>query len=199
MLDLWWINTNSLKTINSWCEQRRDWLAKVPNNQQHWLSQLMRRELLARYLGSSAAELTFTTGEKGKPQLTQSTLQFNVSHAAGWHVLLLSDQPCGVDVEAWQRSINALRRPAIKRRFAEAAELDQLDDASLLRCWTMKEALAKCRGESIWQQLSQPLERYNDGWRAPQNVKSGHIDIGACVSWVAETDAPIRLHRFQLT
>lgn len=196
MLDLWWWRPQPFP--HEWCADRAHWLA--PDNTQKpgseaLLSQLFRRELLSRYCGMEPAALTFKRGAKGKPYLVGSELQFSLSHGAGWHLLLVSDAPCGVDIEAWDRDLSRLRSSGALRRFAEGGLLDGANDAELLRCWTMKEAWAKSLGLSIWDILARPLERVDAGWRVPQQA-SGQVDIGACCSWVASGDAKVKLCKF---
>lgn len=193
MLDLWWWRPGS--EAEAWCEARRHWLAAPPASAELLLSQVWRRHLLADYCDQPPERLVFTVGDKGKPRLADSQLHFNVAHSGSWHLLLVSDAPCGVDVEPWERSLEKVRRPAVTKRFAEADQLASCSDHDFLRCWTMKEALAKSRGQSVWQVLAEPLERVGDGWRTAEPT-SGQLDIGACVSWVANSRSQLRLRLF---
>jgi hypothetical protein len=186
MLDLWWWHVEQFP--GDWCNDRRHWLHELPKDADLLVSRLMRREVLSRYLKTTPDKLTFQVDAQGKPHLVGSGLHFNVTHGFGWHSLLVGDQPCGVDVEPWDRPLERVRRPAVIKRFAEAETLADGTDADFLRCWTMKEALAKCRGVSVWQVLSEPLRSVADGWRAPSGFTSGHRDTGACVSWVTTAD-----------
>lgn len=196
MLDLWWWHPQ--QHPHAWCAQRAHWLApgSAPAaGSEALLSQLFRRELLSRYCGVAPAALTFEQGAKGKPFIVSSDLHFSLSHGDGWHLLLISDAPCGIDIEPWERDLSRLRSSGALQRFAERAALEAASDVELLRCWTLKEAWAKLLGLSIWDMLARPLDQVADGWRVPQQA-SGHVDIGACCSWVASGDSALKLFKF---
>lgn len=182
MRELWWWRAEDFPA--DWCAARRHWLASPPGNAEALLSQLVRRDLLARYINQSPAGLRFVVGDKGKPALVGSDLHFSVTHSQGWHLCLVSDAPCGVDVEPWDRQMDKLLRPAVLKRFAERDAL--VDATAFLRCWVMKEAWAKCLGRSVWQQLDAALEVAADGWRVP-GLASGYASLGACVAWAVDS------------
>lgn len=184
MLDLWWWQAGEQQS--DWCEARRHWLGDaVPARPEALISRLWRRELLARYSGIEAAAQQFQIGKKGKPELVGSRLHFSIAHSGGWHVCLLADSPCGVDVEPWDRSLERLMRPAVLERFAEEGQLT--DTVQFLRCWTLKEAWAKRGGQSVWDVLATPLEGTSGEWRIPEG-QSGYCDPGACIAWALQSD-----------
>lgn len=187
MADLWWCRTADVP--QGWLDARRHWLEDAPTDTEKQLSQLWRRELLARYVGQAPATLSFVANEKGKPALTGSHWHFSVSHGGGWHLLLIAEDPCGVDVEAWQRDVTRFLQPAALRRFAEKEQLEQGDAATFLRCWTLKEAWAKCLGLSVWEVLALPLAGRAGCWQVP-GMASGHAELPACVAWVVRTTRP---------
>ena len=116
------------------------------------------RELLARYLGGSPAELEFRYGPWGKPCLRlenpSQSVQFNVSHSQGWALLAFAvGRSLGVDVEFVRADVAA--EEIAERYFSarEIAELRALPQAMLAEgfflCWTRKEAYIKARGEGL--------------------------------------------------
>jgi 4'-phosphopantetheinyl transferase len=123
------------------------------------------RELLGKYLNRSPAELEFHYHPQGKPFLGRqfhSPIQFNISHSHGLALLAFTPGPqLGVDVE--------LVRPdfagdEIAERFfsrEEVRELKALPPAlraqGFFRCWTLKEAYVKARGEG----LNIPLDSFH--------------------------------------
>lgn len=186
MLDLWWWHSTADPDITRhWRLAHQHWLKSPIADPERQLSHLFRRTLLASYLDLSPEQLIFAVSDKGKPALVNAPLHFNVSHSEGWHLLLVSDAPCGVDIEPWDRVLDRVRQPAALKRFAERDWLANAGERTFLQCWTMKEALAKYHGQSLWDVLSTPLVRAEDGWRAPGQLSSGQLDLGACAAWVA--------------
>ncbi|WP_102225042.1 4'-phosphopantetheinyl transferase family protein [Acidimangrovimonas sediminis] len=117
------------------------------------------RRVLAGYLGSDPAALTFHYGPQGKPSLPGGPA-FNLSHAGGWAALAVcdADLPLGLDIEA-HRAVE----PEVAERFfapAEAAALRGLRgparETAFFRLWTRKEALVKAVGQG----LSLPLDSF---------------------------------------
>jgi len=113
------------------------------------------RALLGAYVDVAAEALRFTRGAHGKPELSDATLQFNLSHSADALLLGLSRRTAlGVDLEARHRRTRAVPELA-KRWFApgEAAVLSAQPETSqqsaFLRLWTCKEAVLKCAGTGI--------------------------------------------------
>jgi len=110
------------------------------------------REVLARALGRSPAQLVLSYGRHGKPELAGSSLRFNISHSGGVALIALGQCEVGVDVE--------LPRPRrgddIARRFFAPGEKTRLfalegparADA-FFRLWTCKEAFLKATGEGL--------------------------------------------------
>lgn len=184
MLDLWWWQPG--EAAPEWMAARRHWLTDTIADDEKRLSQLWRRELLAQYLAVEPAALEFAVGDKGKPGLCRSSLHFSVSHGGGWHLLLVADHPCGVDVEDWSRELSRVNRPAVWKRFAEAEALQAGDARTFLRCWTLKEAWAKCLGKSVWEVLAEPLAGNAGDWQVA-DMASGHADLPACAAWVVDT------------
>jgi 4'-phosphopantetheinyl transferase len=120
------------------------------------------RELLARYAGQSPTDIHFSQGAHGKPYLSNSHLQFNVSHAGELALCAVADgRAVGIDIE--------LIRPmddldSVAERFFSAQErmaLRELDEEIKVRaffaCWTRKEAYIKAIGLG----LAQPLDAFD--------------------------------------
>ena len=121
---------------------------------------------LARFaLSTIAREVSprdwqFHYGERGKPELVNSTLRFNISHTHGLVGCVITPEiDCGIDVET-------IHRPTDIHRLAEKvlspAERNALQNAPeeaqprlFFTYWTLKEAYVKARGCGI----SIPLER----------------------------------------
>ena len=112
--------------------------------------------LLARLLETDPAGLSVVIGPSGKPRLDvpHHDLHFNLAHAGGLVVVAATTAgPVGVDLEPAGRDLTGSR---LIRRFFTAGE--QADVAAApdpgrraLEIWTLKEALVKAEGVSIYQ------------------------------------------------
>lgn len=118
-------------------------------------SELIVRILACNYLNINNSEIVFGQNSYGKPYIIGfPNFHFNVSHSENLLVILLSDQPVGVDVEK-------TRNPNIQnanRFFTENEKNYVLSDPSLTikrfyEIWTRKEAYVKYLGKG----LSHPL------------------------------------------
>lgn len=116
------------------------------------------RRILARYLGCSAAEISFRHGRHGKPILANgSNLHFNLSYADNVAMLGVAWREIGVDVErlrpdfAW--------RPIVQHFFSEAERRcvesvpESLQTEAFFHCWTRREAHAKACGLGIAMEM----------------------------------------------
>ncbi len=121
------------------------------------------RAVLARYLASEPAALTFAYGPHGKPSLAgaaaASGLAFNLSHSADRAVLAVTrSREVGIDLER----VRALTdfEPLARRFFApaEVAALAEVPPAERERaffaCWTRKEAYLKALGDGLARPLA---------------------------------------------
>lgn len=129
-------------------------------------SRAILRIILAGYLASDPAELTFSYSAKEKPSLaaahTGGGVQFNVSHSGKIAMLAFTrHREIGVDVEQVRRDFEL---DSIAARFFSAHEQVQLaalpfEDriSAFFRCWTRKEAYIKATGDG----LSLPLTQFD--------------------------------------
>ena len=119
------------------------------------------RITLSRYCDVPPARWRFRTSEHGRPEIASpaSPLRFNVSHADGLVVCLVSRaRALGVDAESLRRRRRWLD---IAERFfapAEARALSGVPAARLalrfLEYWTLKESYVKARGRGLTLPLS---------------------------------------------
>lgn len=116
------------------------------------------RSVLAAYLGTDPAAVTFAQGPKGKPYLDSgahvTTLDFSLTHAGELALIAITDGiPVGIDVEPVSDSQTDLE--VATRFFApdEAAALSSLPPSERARAfcatWTRKEAFIKACGEGL--------------------------------------------------
>lgn len=111
------------------------------------------RLIISFKLNKNPDEILYKTGIKGKPELTDNSLFFNISHTTDSFAIAISESfPVGVDLEDLNKHLNY--EPIVKRFFSEKeAEYilnspgESKDRFFLL--WTRKEALLKAIGTGI--------------------------------------------------
>ncbi len=138
-------------------EQRRIRRFHFDNDRHtYFVSHYALRLILADYLECTPAEITFSEGEFGKPEISypETPLRFNLSHTDGLIAIVLCDtNDCGIDVESTHkvRKLQELAAHAFSTQEAEA--LSSLsDDEQTYRFyeyWTLKEAYIKAVGRGI--------------------------------------------------
>ena len=122
------------------------------------------RQLLGRYLACEPAGLAFETGEFGKPTVVLRTerpaVSFNMAHS-GDVILYAVANGCrvGVDVEAIRVDRDLMELAESQFSRDEVAALQAIESveraAAFYRCWTLKEAYVKARGEGLGFPLKQ--------------------------------------------
>ncbi len=104
------------------------------------------RLILSRYAGEDPGNLVFTYGKYGKPALSFSEVQFNLSHSGEWAIIAVTRQvPVGVDIEHMRANVEMaplLERLGETGLPATAPELYQV--------WTRREARTKAAGGALF-------------------------------------------------
>ncbi|MBB3322791.1 4'-phosphopantetheinyl transferase AcpT [Atlantibacter sp. RC6] len=119
-------------------------------------SWLAGRVMLAAHCPSESLQ-ALTYHHHGKPLFTRpGAPHFNIGHSGDRIVLVIDDcAPVGVDIEilrprrAWQRIAADYFGEAESRRLAALPQDEQL--LAFWRGWTLREAVLKQRGGSVWQ------------------------------------------------
>ncbi len=130
------------------------------------------RVLLSGYTGIPASEIHFCYSKNGKPHLSDSDVDFNVSHSGDWVVLAFGrNRNIGVDVEKIKPKMDVM---SIASRYFTDEEIDFIETAKdrhtmFFQLWARKEAYVKACGSTLFTELgtfSVPLgERAKkDGW-----------------------------------
>lgn len=149
-------------------ERARAGRLRQPEHRAHFIvSRGVQRDILARYIGVPASELTFTYTATGKPGFANvgTDLRFNVSNSGGLALYAVAlGREIGVDVEEIRPVPRAL---ALARGFFSASEVRALHalpvdaiERAFLTCWTRKEAFVKAAGTG----LSLALDRFDVGF-----------------------------------
>jgi 4'-phosphopantetheinyl transferase len=92
----------------------------------------------------------FEYGEHGKPQLVgHPDIHFNMSHCREAAICVLSKHPVGVDVESIREYKDSLARYTMNDKELERIASAERPNVEFTRLWTMKEAVLKCSGVGI--------------------------------------------------
>ncbi len=127
----------------SWLSsQKRQRLDRMPPKKrlQSLCGDGLAREMLSCVLGTAPQDVHFAVSETGKPLVDGA--YFSVSHSGDMVGCAVSHRPVGLDMECV--------RP-VPQRLRRALEQEDRTDAEFFRLWTKREALLKCRGETIAQ------------------------------------------------
>jgi 4'-phosphopantetheinyl transferase len=116
------------------------------------------RLLLGGVLGVAPSAVALVRGRRGRPEMAEASLDFNVSHTCGMALIGIAEalpggMRIGVDVEHGQRKVNA---DGLSRKFLSEREQAGLapmpaDERrrGFLRLWTCKEAMSKATGDAL--------------------------------------------------
>jgi len=116
------------------------------------------RVLLSGYLNIPPEQIRFARQAYGKPYLVDAngqpvTLQFNLSHSAGWMLLAVGRVPLGIDIEVWdeRHDLTSLAEEILapeEKRYWQSMPTHEQTPA-FYRFWTRKESLVKAVGCGI--------------------------------------------------
>jgi phosphopantetheine--protein transferase-like protein len=112
------------------------------------------RIILAHEMGTAdAAALAFDEAPGGKPVLSDSSVQFNLSTSGDEIAIAVAARPVGIDIERGRSVEGAIR---LAERFFHADEAVALRavpadrrEAWFLTCWARKEAVVKAHGAGL--------------------------------------------------
>ena len=97
----------------------------------------------------------------GKPGFEDfPEVQFNISHTRGAVLVGLHDEPLGVDIERIRPVKEGLVRYIMNAAEAEAVFAAPCPELMFTRLWTQKEAVVKCTGEGISNDLKNVLSNF---------------------------------------
>ncbi|WP_198017151.1 4'-phosphopantetheinyl transferase family protein [Methylocapsa acidiphila] len=136
------------------------------------------RSLLGAATGRAPKDISFVTGEFGKPRLAGDPApHFNVSHSGAFALIGISDRQIGVDIELMRDKVEELD---LARSFFSVDEHRFLAGlaqparrAGFYRIWTAKEAVLKALGLGIANHLRDfSIEATQDGFNIRPENKS---------------------------
>ena len=114
-------------------------------------------------------EVRFDPG--GKPFFTDSPLHFSLSHSGKLAAVLISDAPCGVDIEQV--------RPEIAERLRERclSDAERARSCDFFEIWTRKECIAKLDGSGMRSHPSE-IDTLDARWSHRFFTTRVHDDLG---------------------
>ena len=117
----------------------------------------------------------FEYGEHGKPAIVgHPEIYFNMSHCREAAICVLSDKPVGVDIESIRRYSESLARYTMNDTELKQIEQAERREVEFIRLWTLKEAVLKCSGEGIRNNMKHVLDVLKDA-KTVINEKKGYI------------------------
>lgn len=104
----------------------------------------------------------FEYGEHGKPlMLGRPDIHFSLSHCREAAICVVSDRPVGIDVESVGRYNERLARYTMNDEEMDRILASDRPDLAFTRLWTQKEAVLKCTGEGIGNDLKNILKKHS--------------------------------------
>lgn len=105
----------------------------------------------------------FEFGEHGKPSIIgRPDLHFSLSHCREAAICVLSDRPVGIDIESVGRYNERLVRYTMNDEEMAQILASARPDIAFTRLWTQKEAVLKCTGEGIGNDLKNVLKNFRE-------------------------------------
>jgi 4'-phosphopantetheinyl transferase len=143
------------------------------------------RHILARYLHCEPGQLSFSTGEYGKPALPpHQKIDFNLSHSGGYALIAITrDRNVGVDVERAHEDMGLIN---IADRYFSPREVSELralppeeQTTAFFNGWSRKEAYIKAHGLG----LSLPLDSFDVSLDEPAVLRATRPDPQEAARW----------------
>lgn len=136
-------------------EQKRkriDRYKYVDDYRRSLLGDVLSRTLLEKMTGINARELDICIDDMGKPYVENAgNAYFNVSHSREYVACIISDKPCGIDIETMDKD-----NLDIAKRFFAKSEYEYISDCPkeqvknrFYEIWTAKEAYSKYEGKGL--------------------------------------------------
>lgn len=147
---------------------RAERLIKPQAQQDYRLARGLLRLVLARYVETAPQNIFFERNEHGKPYITDSPLNFNISHSRDRLLIAVSvGRELGVDIEFRKKNFDST---AIVKRWFSVEERAAIEKGSdFFDIWAKKEAYVKALGVGIYKNFhtfTVPFPRVGnmDGW-----------------------------------
>lgn len=179
---------------------RADRLRQARDRDDFIAARLLTQRLVAQVTGRPAPftqSCDHCGGPHGRPVVDSAELHLSWSHAGGWVAAVVSDQPCGIDVEPVNDRPPLFDVLSAEEQQAIRSLPESQQPNAFLRLWVRKEALAKAAGTGLTDQtaLAQLDVRADDVTYADQHWHLTDLDaldgvVAAIVRRGVEPSAP---------
>ncbi len=130
--------------------------------------------LLLRKVLSVTQDDDLRYGEYDKPELTNGSVQFSLSHSGHYAVLAVSDQRVGVDIEPIQKPQILPRKVLTGEEMDWLQEHSEAEDFCLL--WTRLESALKAEGCGlVLEKREFSLLKEGNPWHWDTMIHDGHV------------------------
>ncbi len=117
----------------------------------------------------------FDYNEHGKPHIVgYPDIHFNLSHCRAGVICVLSHCPVGIDIESVREYNDSLVRYTMNEREQQLISASEQPAVAFTRLWTMKEAVLKCKGTGITDNIKCALDGVT-GIETSVNDKKGYV------------------------
>ena len=138
------------------------------DKQRYIASHTLLRILLSRYIGIHHTKINFSKNTYGKPFISDSTMEFNLSHTKQKLVIAISNYEIGIDIEYLSESfdLNDFLDTALSNNEKEYIKAlpETQQKRQFYSFWTKKEAFLKSIGTGLTndlQMLELPIHKYD--------------------------------------
>ena len=147
-------------------KERTDAFRFAEDKRRTVFSEMLVRLALAHRTGCAPEEITFSVHPGGKPYAEGISVEFNASHCGDWVACVVGDGPVGIDLErVCPVPDRVVRYVCTQQEYAfvtgtdGSCSLEMLTDRQALerffQLWTAKEAVSKCIGTGLAQDIRQ--------------------------------------------
>lgn len=152
-------------------------------------SYLMLQDLLRAHNGIEG-DLLFAYNEYGKPELdinamnrvgTESQPYFSISHCKQAIAVAVADTPVGIDIETLRHPSCSLIEKTMNEQEQKQIAAAESPDEMFTALWTRKEAVLKCKGTGIIDDLHSVLTPSNMGKDYQIETVNDHQIYSICI------------------
>lgn len=154
------VTTEQIALWESWLTQeKRQRLEQMTpqRRRQSLCGDALARQMLATVLGIAPQDVAFTYTKSGKPLVNGA--YFSISHSGDLVGCAVSEYPIGLDVEQIRSA---------PPRLCRALDAEGKSDRDFFQLWTKREALLKCRGETVAKWRNQDWQQENYKFSMPE-------------------------------
>lgn len=141
-----------------------------PRKRTEWLAS---RELLFK-ISNLPERVGCVYDEFGKPLLKGSHKHISVSHSELWCAAMISDRPCGVDVQVYNDTVNRISKRFLTELDEDIARKNQNPMHELHMLWGAKECIYKAYGK---RKLGFREHIFTSRINREKNTGTGEIDF----------------------